>query len=146
MSSSPTPWRVHVCEMHLRAGDWERPRGSSTSGRSPLTVGCCSPEVRALPRAARRRARQCGGGGRWAEATIARGGDDRLRWDGLEALRALGHRRPAGHTTPERAAESLRSVWEHTEREGVDEPGVFPVAPDLVEALAELGEHEAARR
>ena len=31
------------------------------------------------------------------------------------------------------------------EREGVDEPGVFPVAPDLVDALVELGEHDEAR-
>jgi DNA-binding NarL/FixJ family response regulator len=40
---------------------------------------------------------------------------------------------------PERAVESLRSVWDHTRREQIDEPGVFPVAPDLVEALTELG-------
>jgi DNA-binding NarL/FixJ family response regulator len=33
---------------------------------------------------------------------------------------------------------SLRVVWEHTEREDVEEPGLFPVAPDLVEALVEL--------
>jgi hypothetical protein len=30
-------------------------------------------------------------------------------------------------------------------RDGVDEPGVFPVAPDLVEALARLGELDEAR-
>jgi DNA-binding NarL/FixJ family response regulator len=36
-------------------------------------------------------------------------------------------------------------VWEHTRREGVDEPGVFPVAPDLIEALVELGELDEAR-
>jgi DNA-binding CsgD family transcriptional regulator len=41
---------------------------------------------------------------------------------------------------PQLAAESLGEVWAHTAREGVDEPGVFPVAPDLVEALVELGE------
>jgi len=41
---------------------------------------------------------------------------------------------------PARGAESLAAVWDHTTREGVDEPGVFPVAPDLVEALVELGE------
>jgi DNA-binding CsgD family transcriptional regulator len=32
-------------------------------------------------------------------------------------------------------------VWEHTVREGVADPGAFPVAPDLVEALVALGEH-----
>jgi DNA-binding CsgD family transcriptional regulator len=46
---------------------------------------------------------------------------------------------------PARAAESLRQVWEHVCREGVDDPGAFPVAPELVEALAELGELNEAR-
>ena len=49
---------------------------------------------------------------------------------GLAALRA--------HDA-EQAAESLRAVWEHMQREGVDDPGAFPVAPDLVEALNNLG-------
>ena len=31
---------------------------------------------------------------------------------------------------PERAVDSLQAVWEHTEREGVTDPGVFPVAPE----------------
>lgn len=44
------------------------------------------------------------------------------------------------------AAESLRTVWEHTEREGVEEPGMFPAAPELVEALVELGLTDEARR
>jgi len=30
-------------------------------------------------------------------------------------------------------------VWEHTVREGVEDPGAFPVAGDLAEALAEAG-------
>jgi DNA-binding CsgD family transcriptional regulator len=41
--------------------------------------------------------------------------------------------------------DSLAAVWEHLEREGVEEPGVFPVAPDLVEASVELGELQRAR-
>ena len=35
-------------------------------------------------------------------------------------------------------------MWEHTEREGVCDPGAFPVAPELVEALAEQGELDEA--
>jgi DNA-binding CsgD family transcriptional regulator len=46
---------------------------------------------------------------------------------------------------PARAAESLRAVWEHTRREGVDDPGVFPVAPELVEALVEVRELDEAK-
>jgi len=45
---------------------------------------------------------------------------------------------------PKRAAENLRQVWEHTLREGVDEPGVFPVAPKLIDALVDLGELDQA--
>src|SRR5262249_3721731 len=45
----------------------------------------------------------------------------------------------------EAATERLRDVWEHTEREAVRDPGVFPVAPELVEALIEAGELEPAR-
>jgi hypothetical protein len=45
---------------------------------------------------------------------------------------------------PKRAAENLRQGWEHTLREGVDEPGVFPVAPKLMDALVELGELDQA--
>ena len=59
-----------------------------------------------------------------------------MRWDWLEAHRALGlvallEKDLAG------AVEHLGSVWDHTEREGVEDPGAFPVAADLVEALAE---------
>ena len=65
-------------------------------------------------------------------------------WDRLEALRAAGlGALLAGE--PERAAASLAAVWEHTQREGVDDPGAFPVAGDLAEALADAGRPEAAR-
>jgi len=39
---------------------------------------------------------------------------------------------------PADAARSLAEVWRHTEAEGVEEPGEFPVAPDLIETLVEL--------
>lgn len=45
---------------------------------------------------------------------------------------------------PGSACAALDEVWTHTQREGVVEPGVFPVAPDLVEALAESGNPGAA--
>jgi DNA-binding CsgD family transcriptional regulator len=67
-----------------------------------------------------------------------------VRWDILEASRARGVAALLAHE-PARAVESLREVWAHTEREGVEEPGVFPVAPELVEALIELGEHGEAQ-
>ena len=65
-------------------------------------------------------------------------------WQVNEALRARGIAALLAHE-PARAAESLGAVWEHTQREGVEEPGAFPVAPDLVEALVELDEQEEAQ-
>ena len=80
---------------------------------------------------------------RWAAETLARAEAAGTNWDRLEALRARGSAALAA-SEPARAVESLRAVWQHCEHEGVDEPGVFPVAPDLVEALVELGEREEA--
>jgi DNA-binding CsgD family transcriptional regulator len=45
---------------------------------------------------------------------------------------------------PQQAITSLAAVWEHTQREGVEDPGVFPVVGDLAEALVETGRFEAA--
>jgi DNA-binding CsgD family transcriptional regulator len=75
----------------------------------------------------------------WGAKALAAAKATGTRWDRLEATRALGTAALLAHD-PAEAAEHLRSVWEHTRHEGVDEPGVFPVAPDLVEALAELGD------
>jgi hypothetical protein len=64
-------------------------------------------------------------------------------WDRLEALRGIGLAALL-EREPERASASLDAVWEHAVREGVEDPGAFPVAGDLVEALAESGRLEAA--
>jgi DNA-binding NarL/FixJ family response regulator len=59
-------------------------------------------------------------------------------------MRALGTARLlSGEPGP--AAEALRLAWDHTEREGVNDPGAFPAAPELVEALVELEELGEAR-
>ena len=82
---------------------------------------------------------------RFAAAAIAATETTEGRWDLLESLRARGVAALcAGDPAP--AAESLRLVWEHTRREGIDDPGAFPAAPDLVEALVEIGELEEAER
>jgi DNA-binding CsgD family transcriptional regulator len=65
------------------------------------------------------------------------------RWDRLEAHRATGLVALLERDS-ERAIANLGAVWEHTLREGVDDPGAFPVAGDLVEALAECGRLEEA--
>ena len=126
---------LHLCEVELFAGgfdaaarmleNWEQ---SSDEG---LLVAPLYERCRALLAAGRGAPEEAE---LWATKAIAGAEATGVRWDLLEALRARGTAALfAGE--PARAVESLRRVWEHAQREGVEEPGVFPVAPDLVEAL-----------
>jgi DNA-binding CsgD family transcriptional regulator len=134
--------RLHLCQLELRAGDW-------AAATRLLDEWATSSERVMWPMYERCRALLCAGRGltdeaeRWAEETLAKAEATGTQWDRLEALRASGAAALLRHE-PERAADSLRAVWEHTQREGVDDPGVFPVAPDLVEALVALGEFSEA--
>jgi DNA-binding CsgD family transcriptional regulator len=130
--------RLHMCHLELRIGNWDAVEAllddwaqSSERVMWPMYERC-----RALLAAGRGLADEAE---RWAAETLAHAEATDTRWDRLEALRARGAAALLANE-PARAAESLRAVWEHTRREGVDEPGVFPVAPDLVEALVGLGE------
>jgi DNA-binding CsgD family transcriptional regulator len=137
--------RLHLCELELRAGGWDAAErlldewGQSADRelllwpmyercRALLAVG------RGLPDEARR----------WGAEAETRARASGVRWDQLEAQRASATADLLVNETAD-AAEHLRVVWEHTEREGILDPGVFPVAPELVEALVELGELEPAR-
>jgi DNA-binding CsgD family transcriptional regulator len=137
--------RLHRCELELRAGELEvasRLLDEWGESREPeLPAPTQYNRCRALLAAARGRQKEAE---RWSTETIDRAEATGSRWDLLEALRALGVSALRAHE-PARAAEALRTVWEHTEREGVDEPGVFPVAPELVEALVDVGELDKAR-
>ena len=136
--------RLHLCELELRVGDCAAAARVLDEWAESSEDDALA-DVRALPRAARRGPRpsrrgEALGGRRRSPPREATG----TRWDLLEARRALGVAALLAHE-PAEAAESLRAVWEHTRREGVDEPGVFPVAPELVEALVELGALDEAR-
>jgi DNA-binding CsgD family transcriptional regulator/tetratricopeptide (TPR) repeat protein len=136
--------RLHLCELALRTGDWQTAQRlldewAETAERE-LFVEPYYQRCRALLAVGRGLAEEAV---RWSTDTIDRAKAIGFQWDWLEALRARGlagllRGEPAG------AAESLGTVWDHTVREGVDEPGVFPVAPELVEALVELGELDRA--
>ena len=135
---------MHVCELELRVGQLDaasdRLDDWSESEDGELVLGPMYERTRALLAASRGEPEEAE---RWAVEAIARAEAPGTAWSRLEAVRAHGIAGLLAHD-PQRAAESLRTVWRHTEREGVEEPGVFPVAPDLVEALAELGELEEA--
>ncbi len=130
--------RLHVCELELRAGRWDAAERLLDEWEESADR-----ELLHWPMYERCRALHAAGRGlvdearRWGEEAKARAEATGVRWDQLEALRALGTAELLARE-PERAAEHLRAVWTHTEREGIRDPGAFPVAPELVEALVEL--------
>jgi DNA-binding CsgD family transcriptional regulator len=136
--------RLHLCELELRAGafaaaeklldEWVE-SGDHEWMRWPMYERC-----RALSAAGRGQPREAE---RWARTTIAQAERKGVRWDLFEAQRAVGQAALLRHDA-QRAADALRPVWAHTQREGVDDPGVFPVAPDLVEALIGLDARDEA--
>ncbi len=138
--------RLHMCELELRAGAWAEAARLLDEWAEPSERGLLT-----WPMYERCRSLLAAGRGlpdeaeRWATDAIARAVETGVGWDRLEAMRARGTAALLGHD-PSRAAASLGDVWAHTQRLGVEEPGVFPVAPDLVEALVELGELEEAHR
>lgn len=136
--------RLNLCEIELRAGEWDAAARlldeweASDEGqflitptyrrcRALLAVG------RGDPAAARE----------WADPALAEAERRGYTWQILESNRALGIAALLAHD-PATAADHLRLVHAHCEREGVDELGAFPVAADLLEALGELGEEDEA--
>ena len=137
--------RLHLCELELRAGDLETASRLldewAESSEGELLVAPSYERCRALLAVGRGDLDEAEA---WAARALVGAEATGARWQQLETLRAEGTAALLAHD-PERAADSLREVWEHTQREGVEEPGAFPVAPDLVEALVESGALDEAR-
>jgi DNA-binding NarL/FixJ family response regulator len=136
--------RLNMCELELRTARWDAVSklldewGESDDEQSLITP--TYQRCRALLAAGR-------GDAPMAEQWAAPAFDDArargYRWQVLEASRALGMAALLAHQ-PVAAAEWLRAVWQHAEDQGVEDPGAFPVAPELVEALVEAGERGEA--
>ena len=137
--------RWTLCGVELRAGEWAAAEqlldDSALMFDGTWLTDSARDRCRALIAAGRGDAAEAE---RHAAAAIAGARKWGMRWDELEAQRALGIAALLARE-PERALEPLRAVWTHTTREGIDEPGAFPVVADLVEALVELGELDEAR-
>ena len=136
--------RLHLCEAALRAGAWDTVAALLEEWDLSLTDLPGDPASYA-----RCRALLAAGRGEDDAAELARDAYElslahgRI-WQQLEAQRALGIAELlAGRTAA--AVEHLREVWRHTRSAGVEDPGAFPVAPDLVEALAAAGRVTDAR-
>jgi DNA-binding NarL/FixJ family response regulator len=137
--------RLHLCELELRAGRWddvERMLADwAASLDSALLIWPMFERCRALLAAGRG---DVAAAQRWAGRAVGLAETTGVRWDWLEATRALGVAALLAKDLPE-AVSRLSSVWEHTQREGVLDPGAFPAGPDLVEALAETEAYDAAQ-
>ena len=129
--------RMNLCDVELRAGEWEaatRLLDEWAAASERLLIVATYERSRALLAAGQGRPEEAE---QHAASALADAEPRGYRWQTLEALRARGLAALLAHES-ERAAESLGAVWAHMENEGVDDPGVFPVAADLVEALATL--------
>lgn len=137
--------RVQLCELEVRAGRWDSLRAlledwaveqEEPVGNSASYVRCSA--LLAVGRGDVPDAK------RLAAEAIALAVKAGTHWHRLEGLRALGMAESlAGEH--DAAAAHLAQVWEHTRLHGIDDPGVFPVAPELVEALAGAGDMTGAR-
>jgi DNA-binding CsgD family transcriptional regulator len=136
--------RLHLCELELRVGGWDAAaRLLDEWAEAPervLVVWPMYERCRALLAAGRG---EVGEAERWAADALASCAARAIRWDQLEAQRARAVAALLRHDT-QTAVECASVVLDHVRREGVEDPGVFPVAPDLVEALVELGRIEQA--
>src|SRR5262249_37733522 len=130
---------VQLCEVELRAGHTDAAARALDEldqwGASELEVSVLRARVDASLAALRGDPAR----GMTRGETVPQASESTTpQWGRLEAQRVAGLAALL-QREPERAASSLAAVWEHTEREGVEDPGAFPVAGDLVEALAEAG-------
>jgi DNA-binding CsgD family transcriptional regulator len=132
--------RLNMCELELRTARWDAASrlldewGESDDQQSLITP--TYQRCRALLAAGRGEAQAAE---QWAAPAFADAQARGYRWQVLEASRALGLAALLAHQ-PGDAVGWLRAVWQHAQDQGVEEPGAFPVAPDLVEALVETGE------
>ena len=136
--------RLNQCELGLRTGAWDAVERLldewAQSDGGTLLVSASHQRCRALLAAGRGDAAAAV---RWGEPARAGGTASGYAWPRLEATRALGAAALLDGD-PDRAAALLGEVWAYCEANGVDEPGAFPVAGDLVEALVLAGRPEDA--
>ena len=106
--------RLHLCELRLRAGDWDAAGALlnewEESAEADLLVPPMFERCRALLAAGRGEAAEAE---TWAARAIAGACATGIAWDRLEALRARGSAQLLTRD-PAAAAESLRAVWAHT--------------------------------
>jgi DNA-binding CsgD family transcriptional regulator len=125
---------IQLCEVELRAGDLVAAARflDELEGWSALPeIKIATARLHALHAAMQGEPAEVS---RWADAVAHAEEEDCPAWDRLETVRARGIAALLEEDWSS-AARLLMSVWDHTVSEGIDDPGAFPVAADLVEAL-----------
>ena len=132
---------LHRCELELRAGntaaaisaldEWE----GWTADEAKADVTTIRARCRALLAAVQGHP---GEATFWADAADTANKGSGFAWDRLDVLRARGLAALQA-ADPQTAWSCLEAVWKHTSRAGIRDPGAFPVAGDLVEALLAVG-------
>jgi DNA-binding CsgD family transcriptional regulator len=137
--------RLSLCELELRVGAWDtadelldewQEHSDVASIMEPMRARC-----HALLAAGRGHVEESE---RWAVEALTDTSSNQSRWHTFEVRRAQGIAALAA-ADAQRSVDCLLPLWTHLEREGVEDPGVFPIAPDLVEALVEVGAVAEAR-
>ena len=136
-----------LCEIELRAGDaraaqrhldewgeWTLPSDNHEQVVGPARCRAVLEAVRGRPAEA----------AEWAEKAIAAARAIENFREETEAQRAAGVAALFAHDYAH-AVDRLRPLWQHAEREGLDDPGVVPVGADLAEALLGLADLDDAR-
>ena len=130
-----------LCELELRAGDVQAAaRWLHEINPGPLWLASVRARLQAVLAAV---TGDAAGALQWAAAVLESDASDGMQWDRLEARRAIALAALLEQQLPS-AIENLGTVWQHTLREHVDDPGAFPVAPDFVEALVRTGDLDTA--
>lgn len=136
---------VQLCELELRVGNWDAASALAASWTREYDEHQDRPSMLARMQASIAVGRgDVGAAIAAADTAIALVEQQRSgQWHRLEALRVRGMAELlAGR--PADAVVTLERVWEHLERAGIEDPGAFPVAPELITALALAGQSERA--
>ncbi|MDX6510910.1 MAG: hypothetical protein QOE36_414 [Gaiellaceae bacterium] len=134
-------YTIHRFELAIRIGDWQAVAGLVDELEAYAAV-----EVNSRPTALRAQVFLAAARGDLAGAAAARESIPDVRalsWHLWETRRGVGFAALAVGD-PHRAVEELRPVAEHLAAVGIANPGVFPVAPDLIEALVAVGQLDEA--
>lgn len=132
-----------LCELELRCGKVRAARDRLDEvDDGPVWMSAVMARLEAVLAATTGQPRKTA---RWAVEVLEPRNTNIQGWDRLEATRALALAAlfEGDHVT---ASQRFLHVWDHMARQEIDDPGAFPVAGDLVEALTASGDIRAAKR